>query len=188
MPTPIGHSLMGGICYSAGNHRKFKWQTFLLFIFLANLPDFDYLPGAFLGTPNMFHRGISHSIGFAILLGGVVGFIWKLRSKRNYWRLLAICTGVILSHVLLDYIGADTGYPYGVPLFWPLTNEYFIAPLVIFSDLYKGMTTSSFLSGTLDIHNFYTILREVLILLPVWGATFLGRKLLKAKKSQLVQA
>ncbi len=70
MCTPVGHSLAAlGIFYLAGRRpsrdeiRRLGW-----FIVLANLPDFDFIPGILIGDPGRFHHTYSHSIGFVLLI------------------------------------------------------------------------------------------------------------------------
>ena len=70
MATPAGHSLAGYIIFLIAKRRLLLpagWKGALLAVILSNVPDLDYIPGYITGSPNIFHHGISHSIGFASL-------------------------------------------------------------------------------------------------------------------------
>jgi inner membrane protein len=96
----------------------------------SNLPDSDLLYSFFGGKVNylLHHRGHTHTILIALLLGAAVFALtrWWLR-RRNLQassadrRLLA---GVLLLTPLL-HIAMDFGNNYGVHPFWPLDNRWF---------------------------------------------------------------
>ena len=82
MPLPIGHALAGIAMRQARPGLFFanRWADAFFFIFLANLPDADFLPGILLGCPNLYHHGIFHSLGAALavaLVGGGIFFCGK---------------------------------------------------------------------------------------------------------------
>lgn len=181
MPTPVGHTLMGGICYTGIKSGKFKGSTFLLFIFLANLPDLDYLPGIFIGAPNAYHHAFTHSLGFSLIVGIAFGLFAKHTMHQNFWLSFLIVGSLSFSHAVLDYFAADTSLPYGVPIFWPFLSDYFISPFTVFTDVYKGSTNESFINGLKELHNWIAVLREILILLPIWGLVSLGRWFMDTK-------
>lgn len=182
MPTPIGHSLLGLILYQ-GLKNGFKHRKFvLIFLLVANLPDFDFLPGFLIGKPNEFHHGPSHSLGAAILVGLVLGLIFRYFRKGNFWFYFFVFGGIYFSHVLLDYFAVDTAVPYGSPLFWPVSDQYFISPVPIFSDVYRGDTSNTFFSGLLIAHNGWTIAREIAVLTPLAVLVMIFRRKLDISK------
>ncbi|MBN1352388.1 metal-dependent hydrolase [candidate division KSB1 bacterium] len=185
MPTPIGHSLMGAACYAGLKNKQFKWSAFWLFLILANLPDIDYLPGILIGAPNRFHHGITHSLGFSVLAGIIAGLLAKFALNLKFLRAFWVCTAVVFSHVILDYLCVDTSLPYGVPLLYPFSEESVLSPILIFSDVYKGATNRSFLAGLAEAHNWRTVMGEILILAPIWGAVSLYKKYSKTRKANL---
>ena len=85
MPTPVGHSLMGYILYSERKKANWNltWKDMFVFIFIANLADVDYIPGFFVGNPNHFHHGMTHSIGFAIFTGLIFGLFYYIKEREN---------------------------------------------------------------------------------------------------------
>jgi inner membrane protein len=90
------------------------------------LPDLDVVAFSF-GIPYespFGHRGFTHSIAFAGLIGLVSArFNLSLNTTRSraFW-FLALAT---LSHPLLD---ACTNGGLGVALFWPINNERYFLP------------------------------------------------------------
>jgi inner membrane protein len=118
MPSPIGHSLMGYTIYRIVNRdvKVQQWRATAVYLFAANAPDLDFLPGLLIGDLGRFHHGPSHSIGFAILFGIGASLFF---SRRPYTFLVA--SSLYFSHVVLDYLVQDLTPPHGVPLLWPLT-------------------------------------------------------------------
>ncbi|MFQ5584839.1 MAG: hypothetical protein ACE5GL_10425 [Calditrichia bacterium] len=68
MPSPIGHSLAGYVIasFKSGSLFNKNLSTVLLFVFVANVPDLDFIPGLIIGKPNIYHHGVSHSLGVGI--------------------------------------------------------------------------------------------------------------------------
>jgi inner membrane protein len=165
MPSPIGHSLMGYIIHRATARpiSAHNWSTIALYLFAANAPDLDFILGLFVGQLSRFHHGPSHSIGFAILFAALASFFFRRRA-----RVFVIAFSLYLSHVLLDYLIQDPSPPYGVPLFWPLSYEYYMAPFAFFRRFdYASHSVDSLLSLMFTLHNLLTVLLEVVLLLPL---------------------
>jgi len=102
-----------------------------LYLFAANAPDLDFISGLLIGDPDLYHHGISHSIGFTILFGLIftllLFFLKKGANLRKYLIFLCPCG----SHTVLDYLSKDTRFPYGIPFLWPVSNDY-QTPLLLF--------------------------------------------------------
>jgi len=163
---------MGYILYSSlptdkQTNADYSWRELAVFILLANFPDIDFLPGFFFGNPNKFHHGVTHSIGFALLIGALFGFIFYLRSKQNFNKYFFIFTLVYSSHLLMDFFGKDTRFPFGEQLFWPISQIYVLSPIAIFQDVHKASDSSIFLQSLVNWHNLKTILMECVILIPI---------------------
>ncbi|MFC1683806.1 metal-dependent hydrolase [Candidatus Zixiibacteriota bacterium] len=172
MPLPVGHSLAGYLIY-LGAERDVslrRWKIILLYVIAANLPDLDILPGFLVGLPNLYHHGISHSLGLAILMGLVVLLYRAWQRKRDLLRVFGIAFGLYLSHVLLDCLITDTTAPFGVQLLWPLSNRYVISPLLIFPTVYKAGTSGIFLSSLVHPGNLKLIGVELLYFVPLVAA------------------
>tara|TARA_B110000263_G_C15250633_1_gene483910 strand:- start:24 stop:563 length:540 start_codon:yes stop_codon:yes gene_type:complete len=129
MPTIISHSLIGIFASRIFriNHKPKFW--ILSFICTA-LPDADMI-GYYLGIPynHLFgHRGISHSMFFALLLGFLVYFLFfrqEKLSKINSFMIFIYFSFVTMSHGFLD---ALTNASYGIPFFAPFDNTRYLFP------------------------------------------------------------
>ena len=119
MPLPLGHTAIGLATHDLsckGNSTTNPWKTFLLVLFLANLPDIDILIGLVIhSNGNVFHRGPTHSLLFALAMSLLASSAWKIWPRIPRVSLL-VSFLLILSHVLADAI--LTTAP--VSFFWPL--------------------------------------------------------------------
>lgn len=66
------------------------------------------------------HRGLSHSLPFAVAFGALAGFALARTYKLNFGLLWAYCALCLASHRLLD---AMTNGGLGVAFFAPFSNE-----------------------------------------------------------------
>lgn len=169
MPSPIGHSLLGILIYQILNRRAshYNFRELFLYVFIANLPDIDLALGFFVNDPSFYHQSIIHSFGAAVFAGL---FISMLHLKKDmFLKTFLIFFGIYYSHVILDYLASasDTSYPYGVTLFWPLNQDLYVFPVMIFSDIWRGKTNETFFSGLFNYHNFEAVLIELAIFLPL---------------------
>ena len=129
MPTIVSHSLIGIFAskiFKISNKPKF-W---VLSIICPALPDIDMI-GYYLGIPydHLFgHRGISHSIFFALLIGFVVYFLFFRKENLSRSKSLIIFiyfSFITMSHGLLDML---TDATHGIPFFAPLDNTRYFFP------------------------------------------------------------
>src|SRR3990172_3766487 len=170
MPLPIGHSLMSYALYETISKEKLRpsWRMLLLFILVANLADFDFIPGFLLGEPHKFHRlFISHSLGGSVLVGFVFAVCVWISKKEKFVFYFLIFTGVYFSHVLLDLFNSDYSAPYGVPLFWPFSNEYVMSPVPIFMPIEKSGHGVEFIKSLFIKHNILAALWEAIVFILI---------------------
>lgn len=128
MPTVITHALIGLASTSLPAKRPLR--LWLLTVCCALFPDFDGV-GFYLGVPygHMFgHRGIFHSLAFALLLGFGLAYLFLRRRQQptkswiGYGLLLSLVTA---SHGLAD---ALTNGGLGVALLAPFDqHRYFFS-------------------------------------------------------------
>jgi len=117
MPLPLGHAAAGLAAGELAGKKDIimNWKYYAFVAFLANLPDFDVFFGLlFHGNGNLFHRGLTHSLFFAVVMALPVAYSWKLWSKIpriNYWTAFL----AIFSHPAADLIFTHSP----VSLFWP---------------------------------------------------------------------
>jgi membrane-bound metal-dependent hydrolase YbcI (DUF457 family) len=119
MPLPLGHTAVGlavqDICFKDHSATN-RWPYVLFIAILANLPDIDVLIGLlFQGNGNAYHRGPTHSLAFAFLMGFLASNAWKLWRHIPKMNFLA-CFMIILSHVGADFLLTSSS----VSFFWPL--------------------------------------------------------------------
>jgi membrane-bound metal-dependent hydrolase YbcI (DUF457 family) len=177
MPTPIGHLFGGVICLFFGKKIFVKNRVIIACaIIFAQLPDIDLLFGLVQGNPNQFHHTFTHSFVFVLcagLLGGLIVNKLKVMQFRKSFVLFTI-SGV--SHLLLDLLALDTSAPFGAPIFWPLSNSFYISPITIFSDVHRSSSSHTFWASLFSWHNFETILIEIMLLAPIVALLYIVRK------------
>lgn len=136
--------------------------------FLAVSPDLDFLPDLLHGQPALYHQGISHSLGFAVLVSFLLAFFYG-RGRAN-WSLGGLFFLASGSHLIIDVLGPDTRPPYGIPLFWPLSEQHYLAPFQLFRGFHLAAATSDstgdWASKIMDLYNVGTIVIEVAVFLP----------------------
>jgi hypothetical protein len=163
MPSPVGHSLMGLIIYSATGRSigPRHWQPMALYVLAANAADLDFLPGLLIGDLGRFHHGPSHSIGFVILFG----FLASAFFSRKIFAFM-VSTVLYLSHLFLDYLVQDPSRPFRIPLLWPLSHEYYMAPFAFLSRFDYAPNLSESTLSVFTFQNLVTIFTEILFFLP----------------------
>jgi len=179
MPSPVGHSLAGYLIYqlTPGGAPQHQWSLMALYLVVANVPDLDFIPGLLVGNASRYHHGITHSIGFAALVGFAFSVFLYLCKRAAIRRNFAIFFSLSFSHVILDYFSLDTSIPYGVPIFWPLSNTYYIAPFALFSDVTRVSSSgATFLSSLFSLHNLWSVCVELLVFLPCVFLIFRWRR------------
>ena len=130
MPTIFSHAIFAsavGDAYAAAPMPRRFW---VLTATCAVLPDADALGFAFgVRYDSMLgHRGLTHSIAFALLVGLAVGMFafGKRATGPGKFQLVLYFTLVTLSHPLFD---ALTNGGRGVALFAPFSTERYFFPL-----------------------------------------------------------
>jgi inner membrane protein len=174
MATPLGHSLAGYLVYRglARCNPEDSKLFLVLCVSLAITPDLDFVPGILEGTPALYHQGISHSLVFAVVAGLIVSLGYQIYSSQKgamlaNWGLFTLS---YMSHLLIDLVGPDKRLPYGIPLFWPVTDATYLSPIKIFLGVRHAKSTSTstseWLSAIVDPHNLGALSIEVAVLLP----------------------
>jgi hypothetical protein len=186
MPLPIGHALAGMALQRArpGIFSARRWLDAFVFMFLANLPDADFIPGLLSGRPNLFHHGAFHSLGAALGVAAIGAGFCCLKKRRlaarapgRFWAPAAMIFLLFSSHLPLDLLAMDFVAPFGLPLLWPLSGRYFISAHPLFINITRSPAAGDFLPSLFNGHNLAAALREVLIL----GSFFLAAAWLRAR-------
>jgi len=188
MPLPVAHSLAGYAIAEATDIRLAKktWINVSIFAALANLPDIDYLPGFLLGQPNRFHHLWTHSLGFALLVGLLGGFIcW--RQRRNliqaekpapqFGLYFLMISAAVFSHCVLDLFTEDSSPPYGMLMLWPFDQGFYDVTWNLFPSTHKSNESATFFASLFQWHNVKIALREFLMMASIVGLVKLIRRL-----------
>ena len=178
MPSPVAHSLMGYIIYGiSGRSGAVQRRRLIpLYLLAANVADLDFLPGLLIDDANRYHHGVSHSIGFAIIFALVCSlFLFLLKRDVSWWwRSLVVLFCLYCSHIGLDYFATDSGFPYGLAVFWPVSGEFYISPIALFADIRRSPSGIDFFPSLFSLHNLWAVSVEVLLLLPFVLLIFFG--------------
>jgi inner membrane protein len=121
MATIYTHAAVGlglGVVFA---RRRLPWLFWGLAALLPVVPDFDVFSLSPYGSL-WGHRGFTHSLLFALLLGLVAAGLTFRYFRVNFWDLLGFFFVVTASHGLLD---ACTNGGFGIPFFWPFDNHRF---------------------------------------------------------------
>lgn len=156
MPSPVGHALGGLAVGFLASPRSNNWRLLAACAVAAALADIDFL------LP-MRHRGASHSVSVAAL-AGLAAYAWlKATTAGRDAARVAIVIGLAYgTHVLFDWLGADSSAPRGLVAFWPWSSEYFISDLDVFDSVDRRYWLEGFWQ-----RNLIAVTRELAILTPI---------------------
>ena len=198
MPSPVGHTLSVCVVLPILGRNLWEKKSGLRFVaasvFAANSPDIDFLAGFLAGAPNRFHHQITHSFFFALIMGLLFGLLFSngKREKKissEFPRLFTYFSCLASLHLILDLFCADTTAPFGLMFFWPLSLEYFIAPVSLFSDIRRSSDVGNFIPSLFSLHNGLAVVRETAVLtglyLITWSAKIRAQKFLLHSRSSL---
>jgi inner membrane protein len=182
LPTSIAHAVAGGAIQRVAPVRVADgWRALLFAVVLANLPDIDFLIGALLsGEPRAWHRGATHTFAAALVVALIGGAVLARRGRR-FWPVFGLAFALYASHLLLDTVMPDRRGNWGVPLFWPFTDQHVYAPLPLpdslrrFVDLPLGERTGSFLESLLTWRAVTVFLVEGVLFLPLLAIAYVIR-------------
>ena len=161
MPSPIAHSVSGYLLAKFLPLKQIKfpyshtwyWLTFYP-VLIAILADFDFIPQ--LITGEKYHRGLTHSLMFALLISLIlalpIAYFWKYSYRAIF------CSNFLLycSHLLLDCF---TEGGKGMELLWPFSDVYLKSPIAFFPGIHhsRGLWELSHLKA-IAFESLYSIL------------------------------
>jgi membrane-bound metal-dependent hydrolase YbcI (DUF457 family) len=136
MALCLAHATAGYLAYEAlrpaGPHRL---DLLAGAVVLANAPDLDFVPGLVLGQPDAFHRGVTHTLGAAMVMTAVTWLLarWRRAERPGWWDCLAaVAYG---SHLLVDWMTVDAVPPVGIQMLWPLSDAWLHAPVNLLGEV-----------------------------------------------------
>ncbi len=173
MPTPVGHAL-GGIAVAWTSDRRASRRLTIVCAAIAAAADLDLL----FPYP---HRTASHSVtavALTIIIAALVtGQVTAGSRHRKWltadgrWRIPLTCGAAYATHLLLDWMGADSSFPYGLQMLWPLSDRWFISGWDVFPQTERRRFWTA---ATMQV-NATAVARELLILAPIVAALWLVR-------------
>jgi inner membrane protein len=130
MPTIISHSIAAFAIGKIFAFQRMPARFWILAALCSMLPDVDVVSFAFgISYGDMLgHRGLTHSLAFALVLGFAVAWFISLTTPtlRRAWPLMVIIFfAVTASHGLLD---AMTNGGLGIAFFAPFSNTRYFFP------------------------------------------------------------
>ena len=155
MPSPVGHALGGiaaGCAILPSTHRRFlTW-----FAIAGMLADLDLI------LP-VTHRGPAHSVTAAVLAfaSALAIGVWRNRPAESV-RFATAIGAAYLTHVLLDWLGEDSGPPAGIMALWPFSQNFYVSGLDVFDGIERRYWLPEFWWG-----NLRSIVKETILLAPV---------------------
>jgi membrane-bound metal-dependent hydrolase YbcI (DUF457 family) len=165
MPSPVGH-VLGGLAtvFTTDIVQRQRTGERLLLVCgaLAAIPDVDLVV-------RQYHRTATHSVTFVALTFIVAAAV---TGKVTRWRTAALCALAYTSHLLLDWLGADTHPPLGIEAFWPFSDRWFISG----ADLFRETSRLQLFTWATTMQNAQTVLQEIAILLPIVTVLWLVRE------------
>lgn len=168
MSYPLGHTAAGFVLYryfSPAGGRGWSLKDLLLVTCLTNLPDLDIVVGLCRGNGNLYHRGPTHSLFFALLVALILPWVISFRDTRKYWRVVTLCFLLLLSHAALDGI-SDHGH---LAFLWPFQPYQAVGARGLVDTVREAVVVSQ--QDTLLATSAFLLL----VCRPLWTSLRLGR-------------
>lgn len=164
MPLPVAHAFVGAALAEALLPRldRHRLRKVLAAGALAVTPDLDFLLVWVLGRDREWHRGISHSLVVAALIGCAV-LAWRGRER---WQMALVCSLAVAFHGLLDAL--TTVHGRGVQLLWPFWRERLSFGIVDLWEIQSGWLADGELGRSLQISLLELLVLGSLVLGLVW--------------------
>lgn len=167
MPTIFTHAVVPLAAAVALGGQRLPWRLTAVAMAAAVLPDLDTIAFAF-GIPyadDFGHRGASHSLVFAILVG-LCAMVFATSLRRSPMTVFCSVAIACASHPLLD---AFTSGGLGVALFWPFDATRHFAP-------WRPILVSPIGAGFFSARGLSVLLSEMQwVWLPAIGLACFGR-------------
>ncbi len=112
--------------------RAARWRRAWLFVAVGLAADVDLLAGQ--------HRAYTHSVGAVLAVFGVSLLLTRGRA-RDPVRLSFAIAASYASHVLFDWLGADSPAPRGLMALWPFTEAHYVSRLDVFPVVSRKILT-----------------------------------------------
>jgi inner membrane protein len=115
----VSHIVLGAAIGETIFGKKIGRKAMLYGALAGNIPDIDVFGLFFLSDSQqlLFHRGITHSLFFVVIVSFLLGFFFKKWNKDNWTQWTGLFFIAMLSHLILDSLTC-----YGMGLFEPFSH------------------------------------------------------------------
>lgn len=173
MPSVVTHSVVGAVVSRMIPARSVPKRFWVLSVLLPSLPDIDVIGLAFgvAGEDLFGHRGITHSLSFAVIVGVLVVALFFRKSKltgKSAFFLTAYFVLLTASHGFLD---AFNDSRLGVAFWAPFENTRYFFPFNPIVPSSVLLPDGAPLGFTLIIEKIYILMRSEV--LWIWVPLFL---------------
>lgn len=117
MSTIYTHAVVGLSLGRLVTARRLSFLFWILAGLLPVLPDLDVL-SPYPYRHQLGHRGFTHSLAVALVIGGAAAGMTFRRLRMNFWALATFFFAITALHGVLD---AFTNGGEGIAFFWPAT-------------------------------------------------------------------
>ena len=132
---PVTHMSLGALAGAAVPGTGSRRKAALIGSLIGCMPDLDLVPALFLDPIGrlIFHRGITHSLAFAIIASPILGFaIMKILREDNRRSLIA--WSLVSLAALSTHIAVDCLTTYGTRVFLPFSDYRAALSIISFCD------------------------------------------------------
>lgn len=167
MSSILGHGLAGILIASTVRKEsdESKRRLLMFVALLAILPDVDVLIYIFFGAMGLTpHRGITHTLLFALLIGTVFSLMLGHYFALSFRAGCLLFSAVLLSHLALDYL---MGSGPVVPFLWPFSDDGYLSPYKIVPTAYYSTSSAGLISLIFHIPTIFGLVMECLIFSPL---------------------
>ncbi len=163
MPTPFGHALAGVAAAWVVDARTDR-RLALIAAGLGALADVDLL------LP-VQHRTVTHSLGAVVAVSIIAAIVTGQVTQRPIPRVVLVCAAAYASHLLLDWLGVDGYFPYGLTLLWPISDRFYISGW----DIFRQTARQHLFTWPVVLVNLQAMAQEAALLGPIVWALWLVR-------------
>ena len=160
MPSPIAHAVSGYAIAKGFNPIKVSrlWPFALYAVFVAIAADIDFVPQLVANIDT--HRGLTHSLSFALLFSWMLSAIVTRRTTFKSLPTFFLTLTIYGSHLLLDFL---TQGGTGIPLLWPISESHFQSSIALFPAVHhsRGLFNS--------IHFRFLSFELIYTVILLWG-------------------
>ncbi len=155
-----------------------RWGWLFLIVLFSAFADIDFFPALFgrLGLANALHRGITHTVLFAVGATALYLILAGAVRRKFMWKPALILLVAYLIHLVFDIFAEDGKAPYGIAPLYPFNNTYLYGPWLIFPKIHKATWTEVFSFNNVRVALFEIVVFGILIAMVAGLRLFIDRR------------